>query len=61
MEMSRKLSCPSLYCVMCETACDLMRVMLGEAGQRVAERNCGTWQLARRGSDQVLLVREADR
>ena len=54
--MSRKLSSPSLYlCVMWETACDLMR-MLGEAGQLVAERT-----LTRRGSDQVLLLREADR
>eukprot|EP00966_Prymnesium_polylepis_P285066 6585631-Prymnesium_polylepis.1 len=34
----------------------LMRMMLAEAGQRVAERI-----LARRGSDHVLLLREADR
>ena len=34
----------------------LMRMMLVEAGQRVAE-----WILARRGSDQALLLREADR
>ena len=55
---SRKPSSSFLYlrCVMCETACDLMRMMLGEAGQRVAERI-----LARRGSDQALLLREADR
>ena len=34
----------------------LMRMMLVEAGQRVAERI-----LARSGSDQALLLREADR
>ena len=34
----------------------MMRMMLVEAGQLVAER-----MLTRRGSDQVLLLREADR
>ena len=44
-----------LRCVMYETV-RLMRMMLVEAGQLVAER-----MLTRRGSDQVLLLREADR
>ena len=34
----------------------VMRMMLAKAGQLVAER-----MLTRRGSDQVLLLREADR
>jgi hypothetical protein len=41
--------------VMRETMC-VMRMMPVEAGQRVAER-----MLARRGSDEVLLLLEADR
>eukprot|EP00966_Prymnesium_polylepis_P253036 5848653-Prymnesium_polylepis.1 len=34
MEMPRKLSCSSLYCVMRETACDLMRTLLVERRYR---------------------------
>eukprot|EP00966_Prymnesium_polylepis_P005874 134209-Prymnesium_polylepis.1 len=44
-----------LQCVMCDTM-RLMRMMPVEAGQLVAER-----MLTRRGSGQVLLLREADR
>ena len=44
-----------LRCVMCETM-RLMRMMPVEAGQLAAKR-----MLTRRGSDQVLLLREADR
>ena len=34
MEMSRKPSCSSLYCVMCENVCDLMRTLLVERRYR---------------------------